>query len=327
MINLLDLIKDTTAYRTVKGDKESGKLSHAYLILTADGENLTSILKIFARLVLCADINPCGKCRVCNLIESDAFSDVLLYPKDGDAIVSENVNELIEQSYVKPLESDKKIFLLSHAEKMNVQAQNKLLKTLEEPPENVHIFIGATSEFALLPTIKSRVKKLQIPPFSQEKLFFALKDEFKDEERLKDAIACGDGTVGQAKSNYLDEKLKDVSTLIEDIIVNMKSSSDVLAFSTKITSSKCDLDLFLSVFELKLRDMLVREENKEQLVYNKSALNRVKDANNYSVGALIYALESINEAQKRRKFNVNATMLIEWLLLKILEGKYKWQKL
>ena len=327
MINLIKLISETTAYRTVKRDNEKNKLSHAYLILSNDGENLTDILKIFAKLILCKENEPCGKCRVCKLVEENAFSDLLIYPKNKEVIVSEEVNELIEESFVKPLESDKKVFLLSHAELMNAQAQNKLLKTLEEPPENVHIFLGATSEFPLLPTVKSRLKKLQIPPFSSQTLFEALKDELTDAERLKEAIACGDGTVGQAKLNYLDEKLKEVSSLIEDIIVNMKSSSDVLEYSTKISSSKCDFEQFLSVLELKLRDMLIKKQREEELVLNKSALERVSGAENYSVGALIYALECVNEAVMRKKFNVNITMLTEWLLLKILEGKYKWQKL
>lgn len=327
MINLIDLIKDTTAFNTVKGDVESNKLSHAYLILTADGENLTEYLKIFASLAVCKESFPCGKCRACTLIQKDAFSDVIVYPKNGDSIVSEEVNQLIEESFVKPLESDKKIFILSHAESMTVQAQNKLLKTLEEPPQNVHIFIGATSEFPILPTVKSRVKKLEIPAFTHQKLFSVLKEEFTDTERLKEAIFCGDGTLGQAVLNYSDEKLKEVSALIEEIIVDMKSSSDVLRFSTKITASKCDVDTFLSVFELKLRDMLVKAQGEEGLVGNLIALNRVKNAENFSSGAIIFALESIGEAHRRRKFNVNATMLLEWLLLKILEGKYKWQKL
>ena len=327
MINLIDLIKDTTAFNTVKGDVESNKLSHAYLILTADGENLTEYLKVFASLAVCKESFPCGKCRACTLIQKDAFSDVIVYPKNGDSIVSEEVNQLIEESFVKPLESDKKIFILSHAESMTVQAQNKLLKTLEEPPQNVHIFIGATSEFPILPTVKSRVKKLEIPAFTHQKLFSVLKEEFTDTERLKEAIFCGDGTLGQAVLNYSDEKLKEVSALIEEIIVDMKSSSDVLRFSTKITASKCDMDTFLSVFELKLRDMLVKAQGEEGLVGNLTALNRVKNAENFSSGAIIFALESIGEAHRRRKFNVNATMLLEWLLLKILEGKYKWQKL
>ncbi len=327
MINLLQLIKDTTAFRTVKGDLNSGKLSHAYMILSADGENLTKYLKIFARLVVCGGDLPCGQCRACKLIEEDAFSDVIVYPKNGTSIVSEEINELIEESYVKPLESDKKIFLLSHAESMTAQAQNKLLKTLEEPPENVHIFIGATSEFPILSTVKSRVKKLEIPAFSSNTLFEALKDEFSDKERLKEAIACGDGTLGQAVLNYSDEKVREMSALVEEIIVGMKSSSDVLKFSTKITAGKYDFGDFLSIFEIKLRDMLVKEQGKENLAGDVTALSRINEAQNFSSGALIFALESVNEAQRRRKFNVNATMLIEWLLLKILEGKYKWQKL
>jgi DNA polymerase-3 subunit delta' len=74
-------------------------------------------------------------------------------------MTSEEVNELIEESYLKPIEGDKKIFIVNRAESINHVAQNKLLKTLEEPPKGVHIIMGATNEHALLPTIKSRVKK------------------------------------------------------------------------------------------------------------------------------------------------------------------------
>ncbi len=321
MTDLFSLIKDTGAFRTIKGEKASGRLSHAYLILTQDKENLTEYLKIFAKLIACKDGNPCRECRTCRMIDDGVFSDLYVYPKNGESIVSDEVNELIEESYVKPIESDKKIFILSQAQNMNAQAQNKLLKTLEEPPENVCILIGATAEFPLLPTVKSRVKKLEIPAFSDDKIFSALIEDCPDKERLEEAIKCGDGTVGQAKLNYSDQKLKEITALISDLLVNMKSSGDVLEYSTKISKLKCDFATFLSVLELKLRDKLIsitKENGGEPL---KSA------DNGFTAGALVFALESINGAYERMKFNANATMLLEWTLFKILEGKYKWQKL
>lgn len=327
MIDLYSLVKETGAFKTIKGEKESGRLSHAYLILTADGENLTEYLKIFARLMVCSNGSPCNACRACTLIEKNAYSDVYLYPKTGESVTSEEVNSLIEESYLKPIEGDKKIFILTHAETMNAAAQNKLLKTLEEPPENVHILIGATSEFPLLSTVKSRVKKLEIPPYASERLFSALKEDCPDAEKLSAAIACSDGTAGNAFALYNDQTLKDVTDLAVEVIVDMQSSKDVLKYSNKIALSKCDISKFLSVLELLFRDLLAFNEKGEAFVSNKVAFEKIKDAKNFKVGSILNALEKITEAQKRKKFNANSTMLTEWLLFQILEGKYKWQKL
>ena len=72
--------------------------------------------------------------------------------------------------------------------------------------------------------------------------------------------------------------------------------------------------------------MLVLSQGKEDLVNNKSLIEDLKKAQRFNTGAIVYALESVVEAQKRKKFNMNTTMLIEWLLFQILEGKFKWQK-
>ncbi len=326
MIEKFSLLKETSAYKTIVGEKKAGRLSHAYLFLTPDGDTLREYLKFFACAITCEEFEPCLNCRKCNLILEEKFSDLIIYPKDGDTINSEQINNLIEESFLKPIEGERKIFILSNAQNMNIQAQNKLLKTLEEPPKNVHILMGATSEFALLPTIKSRVEKLEIAPFSNQKLFSVLTKEFDDEEKLKNAIACGDGTVGRAISLYNDQNLKVIEDLVCEVILDMQSSKDLLKYSVKISSSKCDLGDFLSILELVLRDMLVAKTN-PTLVSNLPVFERVKNAKGYTEGALITALEKVIEAQKRKKSNANPTMLIEWVLFQILEGKYKWQKL
>ena len=326
MIDLYSLVKDTSAYKTIKNEKINDRLSHAYLILTADEKNLKDYLKIFASLLVCKNDDPCGRCRACELIKKEALSDVVFYPK-GEVINSEEVNSLIEESYIKPIEEDKKVFVLLWADKMNLQAQNKLLKTLEEPSKNVHILLGATSEYPLLSTIKSRVKKLESPSFSKEKLYSVLKDECDDLERLKTAISCGDGTVGKALALYQDEKLKAITDLAEEVIVDMASSKDLIKYSVKITGLKCELDEFLSVLETLFRDMMISLTGGEELMSNANSKEKLKEAKGYTLGAIVNALEKIAEAKKRAKFNTNTTMLIEWVLFQILEGKYKWQKL
>ncbi len=327
MIDILSLLKDTGAYKMVKNDKAMDTLSHAYLILSPDGEMLRDYLKIFARLICCDEKEPCGTCRTCKLIESENFSDVLVFPREKKSVMSEDIATLIEESYLKPIESDKKVFILSSAETMNASAQNKLLKTLEEPPANVHILLGATSEFPLLATVKSRVKKLEIPFFSKEKLFETLKGECPDQDKLNSAIACGDGTLGKALTLYRDENISSTIDLAVDMIVNMQSSAQVLDYSIKISALKSDITDFLSVTELLFRDMLVCMNGAKELANNKVCAQKTINAQGYTMGAVLNALEKINEAFKRRKFNQSGTMLIEWLLFQILEGKYKWQKL
>lgn len=326
-MDLTSLLKTTNAYRTVKGDKENGRLSHAYLILTQDGDKLDQYLKIFAKMLVCEKGYPCGQCRTCNLIEANGFTDLLFFPKNAQSVATDDVNSLIEESYLKPIEGDKKIFLISHAETMTAPAQNKLLKTLEEPPKGVHIILGATSEHPLLSTIKSRVKKLEIPLFDKDALYLAMKEDFPDSEKLLCAIACGDGTVGKAERNYFDEGLKKITDVAVDTLVNMKSSKDVLEYSTKISALKVDVSEFLSVLELLLRDMLAVVEKKDELLFNRALAEQLIKAEKFSRGAVIHALEAVNGAFRRKKANATPTMLIEWLLFQILEGKFKWQKL
>ena len=326
MIDLASLIKKTNAYKIISGDKKANRLSHAYLILTSDKQMLSEYLKFFAKVIACEKIEPCLECRVCDLIDKNSHSDVIFYPKNKESISSEEINELIEESYLRPIECDKKVFVLLNAESMNASAQNKLLKTLEEPPKNVHILLGATSEFPLLSTIKSRVRKLEIPAFDSQTIIDALKNECDDYEKLKTAVFCSDGSVGDALSLYNDEKLKAITDLVVDLLVNMNSSSQVLKYSTLISKSAMETTQFLSVLELLLRDMLVLSQGQEQLVNNKELKEKLKKAQKFNTGAIIYALDTVINAQQRKKFNMTPTMLIEWVLFQILEGKYKWQK-
>ncbi len=327
MINYLSLLEDTFAYKSVKAEVESGNLSHAYLIVIPDQAKLKEYLKVFIKLMVCKNGSPCGSCRECVLIDKEQLPDAIFYPKSEGAVLSEDVANLIEESYLKPIEGDKKLLVISSAHTMTAQAQNKLLKTLEEPPKNVHIILGATSEFPLLATIKSRVKKLEINGFSGQKLISALSEDCPDRERLKNAVALGDGTVGKALALYSDENISSAVALAEDMLVNMVSSKEVLKYSTLISALKCDFSDFLDVLEGYYRDLVVYYSGKKELVNNTTIFTNGVLDKGYNLGSSLLAVEKIGQARQRKKFNANATMLTEWLLFQILEGKYKWQKL
>lgn len=327
MADFYSLLKTTTAYKSILKDKKAGKLSHAYLIINPDKEFSLEYLKIIAKLISCSSDSVCFNCRTCSLIENGFHPDVKFYPREKDAISVEDVSEIIESAYVKPYESDKKVFVLDKADTMSQVVQNKILKTLEEPPENVVILLGAVSEYSLLSTVKSRVKKLSISSFEKQALKSALKEELFLEEDADGLISASDGTVGGVLSLLSGEEILNVKNLVAEVLTEMKSSKDVLFYTNKIKQSGVDELKFISVFKTAISDLISANQNVPHLIKDKYLYGKTKFASNFKLGSLIMVSEKLTEAEKRKKFNQSGQTLIEWLLFSVLEGKYKWQKL
>ena len=144
----MSLFTESRAYKIVSGDVSRGRVSHAYLLVCPDERNLRTYLKELAKLVMRADE------RAARLIDEEMHSDCRVFPAEGEKTAVSDVKELLEGCYIKPVEGDKKVFVLDRMQEMLPPAQNKLLKVLEEPPENVYFILGTTSEFPVLTTVK-----------------------------------------------------------------------------------------------------------------------------------------------------------------------------
>ena len=162
------LIESTTAYKIICADRQRGKLSHSYMLHFADPKNLRAALKIFA----CGFFGATGS--LLSRISSESYSDFRIYPAEGGKITADGVAEIIEDSALRPLEGDKKLYVITDFDSASALVQNKLLKTLEEPLAGIHFLLGVTSLAPVLDTVKSRVKLLEIPPFSQSEIEQAL---------------------------------------------------------------------------------------------------------------------------------------------------------
>lgn len=321
-----DLIKNTNAYKLLTRDKLSGRLSHAYMVLSPDKKYLRNYLKIFAKLLLCGEDLPCDTCRVCKGIDDERLTDVAFIPKEIDGkVTAEDINLLVEDSFIRPYELDKKIFIIGDIAEMNATAQNKLLKTLEEPPKGVHLLIGASSEHGVLTTIKSRVKKLEIPLFCEDELFLALKDKCLDYEKLHSVCKACDGTYGGAEDLYSSEKFIKASTLAKTVLGELTSSRDTLKVSTLISSAGVELCDFLDALEVLLYEFLVCFTD-ERLCENSPNIDFIKQKHGFNRASVIYALDKVKDAKMKDYYNGNDLMVTERLLLQILEGKYKWRK-
>lgn len=306
------VIRNTNAYKIIYGEKKRGELSHAYLIVCPDGVMLKTYMKLFASLIMCENDGACGECRPCRLIDKEAYADCDFYPKDGDKIKTADIDDLVSKTIIRPIESDIRMFVLVGAENMTAEAQNKILKTLEEPPRNVCILIGATTDNALLPTVKSRVKRLDVPPFSDGEIKRALGDEYPDKAKLESAIALGGGKIGSVIKAYTDGNAEKMQAFCREVLFSMRSSKDVAKYSSKI--NKDNIKDFISILKSEVANLLVKD-------------NRKAGDYGYVTGALIAISDMLSEKERALYYNANAVMVADSVLLAILGEKYKWQKL
>ncbi len=320
-MDLKKLITSTNAYKIFIQDKKSSTLSHATLVVCEDGDMLEKYLNVFAKAFMCRDDEFCNTCRSCSLIDTKSYEDVVFYPK-GNKIVVSDVDDLVAKSFLKPLEDDKKLFVLVNAQDMNTQAQNKLLKVLEEPPKDTYILLGATSTYSLLPTVLSRVKRLDIRPFSDNEIYENLKEDFDNLEKLSVAVRLSGGKVGEAINKYSDDETYKIESSVIKILLELKSSKDVSKFSSYFT--KENIKDYVSVFSSVMTDCLRFNLSGSSLSTSKEDVKKVCDT--YSNGALIYALDRLREIEKALFFNGNIQVLADKMLFSFLEGKHKWLK-
>lgn len=143
---------------------EQGRLAHAYLF---SGDFASYEIAIFlSQSLFCQEkvgVLPCQHCRTCRLIKAGEFSDVTLLAPQGNIIKTETVRELVKNFSQSGFESSKQVFIIRDAEKMHANAANSLLKVIEEPQSDIHIFLLTNQEEAVLPTIKSRTQIIGFP--------------------------------------------------------------------------------------------------------------------------------------------------------------------
>lgn len=322
MIEFADALKSSRAYNLIKHDIDTGNLSHAYMVISPDTLALNNLFEIVACAVYCKD-DACLACTTCHRILHGNHADVKFINSDNKNLKVEDVESLIDDTGTRPFESDHKLYFVFSADKMNAAAQNKLLKTLEEPQKTVTIFLGVSRESAMLDTVKSRTKKITLDRFSQEEISSALKEEGFPSDSAETAAACADGMLGRAKEIAEDKSFAENYAQTVNVFKNLKKSGDVASFLNEKVLDKERLPVFLDIASLIVRDMMAAKTD-ERLITNRRTAEEVKAMSlEYSLLALSNILYLINEERKKLNVYVSSVGVAENLLLGILEVKYK----
>ena len=315
------LLKSTNAYKLLISEREENRLNHAYLILLDDARSLRSVLTEFALAFFGYEKeNEGGRYeRNAELIKKESFSDCIFYPKADKKFAVSDIDEIKEESALNPVEGDKKLFVIGDFAELGIAQQNKLLKLLEEPPKSVYFLLGATTSYPILQTVLSRVKKLEISPFSEDQIQqFLLRNyenESLDREKLAFYSATANGWVGNAQNalegGYFDE-------LCEDCFALCLSDKDLPVLAKKLGESKRKKEL-LSFLRLIFRDaaFMVSGISSSALLLRSQAEKIKKVAGRYALNELIAAQTALTEAEKQLKFNTNFAQCLEICFEKI----------
>ena len=318
------LLKDTQAYRLLKKEYTENACSHAYLLQFGDGRNLRFALKLLAKVLFGCDESGYldeEEQRREKLIDEESFSDCLFFPLPGKKLSVEDAEIIREECLISPVEGERKVIVIGDFAEANTQTQNKLLKLLEEPPQGVIFLLGATSSFSILPTVLSRVKRLEIQPFDIEETAKCLARIYEgkaDNKAIEFCAASSGGIVGEAQNIYEGGYHKTLTESVFELCLANDAKLPLLLKQIGETKYKKEL---LSLIRIVFRDALLIKTGNGKAVLLRSEKERLTQvAVRYSAFALLRAQEEILEAEKQVQFNAVFPQCLGLTISKIRKG-------
>lgn len=293
-----------------RADKNA--LSHAHLIVGHNGIGKSIIARIFALKILDKDMDR-------------DYVDIIHYRPKKASFGVDDVREIIEEVTKRPYEGDKKVIIIHEGSKLTIQAQNALLKTIEEPPKGVYIIMLTESAELMLDTIKSRCQIYKLSPLGKEEMIkYINKVGDYSNELILAALAYGEGIPGRAERMLIDEKLENLRSCIVNLLkdINKKESNTALLYESKLSQYKDEKEEVLNILSSFIRDIILYKELEDKnLIINVDKLDDINDlASGTSYKKLNVMLDYIKEARINLMNNTSYSMTMSVMLIGLMEG-------
>lgn len=291
----------------------NGNLSHAQLISGEDGIGKSILAEILGKLILNGDLNR-------------EYVDIINYKPSKASFGVDDVREIIDEVNKKPFEGDKKVIIIHQGNKLTIQAQNALLKTIEEPPTEVYIIILCESLELILDTIKSRCEIYKLTPLTKDELYkyIAIKGYDYSEEEKSSAIAFSEGIPGRIDRYFSDTELQELRDKIVDLLLQLTNNEieAILEKEEQLVSYKQNKEEVINVLSSFIRDILVNKEvYNENLIINRDKIKEIERlTNEMSFKKLNKMLLGLQEARNNIKNNVSWAMTVRIMLMDFMEG-------
>ena len=322
--------EDTVAH--LRTSVAQGKIHHAYIFQGAPGSGKRTLADAFAQALQCENTligggdlsktDACGTCRACHQALGKNHPDIIYVTHEKEQIIS--VGEIREQLVgdidVRPYNGKYKIYIVADAQKMNVQAQNALLKTLEEPPEYAVILLLSTNSATFLDTIRSRCVLLNLKPVRDDQVMHYLMEHMEiPDYQAKLCASFAQGSIGRAMALAGSEEFQDLRYQALRVASHI-GGMDVHSINEQVNAlaeKKERIDDFLDILGVWMRDVLLFKATRDpdSLIFRDQlqAVSRAASVSSYEgIEAMLRALDT---AKTRLKANVNFELTMELLLL------------
>ncbi len=329
MAEFRDIIGQEQMKEHLQGALSSGKISHAYIINGEKSSGKEFIAKVFAMALQCEKNtdNPCQECHSCKQALSLNQPDIIrvTHEKPNTISVDDIRTQINNDVAIKPYSSPYKVYIMNEAEKMTIQAQNAILKTLEEPPEYAVILLLTSNVNSLLPTILSRCVVLNMKPVSDDLIRKYLMEEMQiPDYKAEVCVAFARGNVGKAKSLASSEDFENVKNEALSLLKYIQDMElhEIVAAIKKINEYKLEINDYLDIMAIWYRDVLLFKATNDanHLVFREElqTLRRVAQRSSYE--GIESVIEALEKAKNRLNANVNFDLTMELLLLTIKEN-------
>jgi len=308
---------------------EMDKVSHAYIISGEKGSGKKLLADLFARTLQCErkGTEPCMECQSCKQALSLNQPDIIrvIHEKPNTISVEDIRTQINGDIMIRPYSSPYKIYIVDEAEKLSVQAQNALLKTIEEPPVYAVLLLLTTNAGMLLQTIRSRCVILELKPVSSPMVKNYLMEQLEVPEYHADiCTAFAQGNVGKAKrlalSDSFSEMLEHALHLVK--YIHDMEVVDMISDLKRINTYKMEINDYLDLLTVWYRDVLMFKATRDadSLIFSHELISIREKAQKSSYEGLECIIKSLEKAKIRLNANVNFDMALELLLLTMKEN-------
>lgn len=323
MLDYREKIRNSLAFEMTRLDAEKNRLSHAYLFCHSD----SSYSKCFSEMVSQLFLGVIDNERDIMRIEKRIHPDVIYFGEEKP-VDAGTASKIVEMAQISPFEADKKIFVICAADEMNESSQNKLLKTIEEPPKNTYFILLAKSPSKLLSTILSRVKQIELDEIKAEELEEMLSAIGVDAKNAAIFANCSAGNGEFAEKLALDGGFIEFFNSVVSCLKNLSGSKDVLKFSSVFSAKNVDKEEFFNIMMMLIRDVQIALTKKYELISFKNIQNElIEISSGLNFVATKTLIDACLFAKKQLKYNVNPTSVVDTFLFKLAEVKIRCRKL
>lgn len=329
MANFGDIIGHEDIVKHFKSSIELGKVSHAYILNGEKGAGKKTLVSVVTKTLQCEEggPDPCGKCKSCLQVESGNQADIIWITHEKPNVISvdEIREQIVNDIQLKPYSSKYKIYVVPDAQMMNPQAQNALLKTLEEPPEYAIVMLLADNVNKFLPTILSRCIVLNFKPVNELSVMDYLVNQLDiDQEKARFCTDFAQGNLGKAVRLAISTDYKEIKETSIRLLRNIQDMEmdDIIQAVKNMGKYKLDITDYIDIMTMWFRDILMVKisNSPNKIIFKNEFSTMKKQASKMSYEGVEKILEAMDKLKIRLEANVNFDIAMELMLLTIKEN-------